>query len=102
MCDRKDDNCDGVIDEMLLRIGPALPLSAYDGELWSVELAGAPAASSAAGGYLVAFITRGANQTTRKLTALRVSAEGRLLGTPIVISEDAGTTMDVAWNGTAW
>lgn len=100
MCDRKDDNCDGNVDENTLAFAPGLALAGYDGELWDTSLARAPSASAAAGGYFGVYVYPVSGKGALK--GVRISAEGKLIGTPISIDADAGLRAKVAWSGSSW
>lgn len=101
-CNRKDDDCDGKPDEGLLAIGAPLPLVPFDGTQQGVQLAAAPKASLAAGGYMAVYWTYSEAQGGR-LHGLRISAAGSPQGAALPIA--AGYTIrsaDVAWAGSHW
>lgn len=104
-CDRVDDDCDGVADDALLKVGNPIQLASFDGEIEDMDLAVSPASSAAAGGYLVVYNTLHRDQSdSYKLRMLRISASGALLGTATTLTTSPSWIgrPAVAWVGSGW
>jgi hypothetical protein len=99
-CDRKDDNCNGSIDEGMLAFAAGLPLTGYEGQLSDTSLAHAPASSAAAGGFFGLYLYPVAGKGALK--GVRIAADGKLIGIPISIDSDVGARAKVAWSGSSW